>query len=61
MSSRAAFLIVAAAVIFHVPVLATCILLIGYFGFAGLDQWLTNRARTKVIDDEIFGMDSRSS
>lgn len=55
MSSRAALLIVAAAAILHLSVLQACILLIGYVGFAGLDQWLADRERTKVIENELWG------
>jgi hypothetical protein len=55
MSFRAAFLIVAAAVILHVSFLGTCILLIGYSGLASLDEWLIKRAKEKVIEDETSG------
>jgi hypothetical protein len=53
MSARAAFLIIAAAVVLHLSVLATCILFAGYFAFDGLDQWLANRARRRALDEAI--------
>jgi len=55
MSWRAGFLIVAVASILHVSYLQTCFLVIGYFGFSRLDDWIANRARGKVVDDEVIG------
>ena len=58
MSARAAFLLIAAAAIFHLPVWKVCLLLIGYVGFESLDQWLAKRAKGKVIEDEIYGWET---
>lgn len=55
MTFRAGFLILAAAKFFHLSFSQACLLLIGYFGFAALDQWLANRATEKVIDGEVSG------
>ena len=55
MSFKVAFLVVSAAFIFHVTPFQTCILLLGYGGFASLDQWLAARAKTKVLEGEIYG------
>jgi len=59
MPSRIVFLLIVAAVTFHLSFLETCVVLIGYYGFATLDDWLALRARRKmideVIDDELFG------
>ena len=43
MSWRGGFLIVVAAL--------ACLVLIGYFAFARLDEWLASRAKGKMIDD----------
>jgi hypothetical protein len=53
MQFRAAFLIVAGGVIFHVAVLPICIVLIGYIGFASLDEWLAQRKRDAAWESEI--------
>ncbi len=58
MSFRATFLILAAAVIFHVSVWETCLVLVGYFSFARLDEWLAKKAKEKVIDDEMEGWET---
>jgi hypothetical protein len=55
MTFRAGFLILAAAKFFHLSFSQACLLLVGYFGFAALDQWLANRATEKVIDGEVSG------
>jgi hypothetical protein len=55
MSFKDAFLIVAAGVILHISMAAIAVLFIGYFGFTRLDQWLANRARDKVFEDELYG------
>lgn len=55
MTLRAAFLIGAGAVIFHLSFWVACLLLIGYGVFALIDQWLAKRAKEKVVEDEIYG------
>jgi hypothetical protein len=55
MTLRAGFLILAAAKLFHLSFPQACFLLIGYFVFAAIDQWLANRATEKVIDVEVSG------
>jgi hypothetical protein len=55
MSLRAGFLIVAAALVLNLSYWQTGLVLAGYFGFARIDEWLANRARAKVIDDEVIG------
>ncbi len=55
MSLRAAFLIVAATVIFHISFWPTVALLVGYGICAEVDRWLAKRAKDKFLDDEISG------
>ena len=55
MSLRAGFLIVTAALVLQLSYWQTGFVLVGYFGVARLDEWLGNRARGKVIDDEVSG------
>lgn len=43
----------AGGVILHVAVLPICIVLIGYIGFAILDEWLAQRKRDAVWESEI--------
>jgi hypothetical protein len=53
MEFRIAFLIVAGGVILHVAVLPIFVVLIGYFGFASLDEWLAQRKRDAAWESEI--------
>jgi hypothetical protein len=55
MSFRVGFLIFSASLILHVPGWATGLLLVGYSGFAKLDEWMLRRKREKLFDDEISG------
>ncbi len=55
MTLRAGFLIVAAALVLHASYWQTVFVLVGYFGFGLLDQWLDNRATERVIDYEVSG------
>ena len=56
-----AFLVVAAAIMFHRSAWEICLLLIGYWGFTGLDQWLANRTKQKAIDDQTDGWETDPS
>lgn len=58
MSLRAAFLIVAAAVVLRVPFGATLIVLIGYAVCTWLDQWMYDRAKDKVFESEMYGWEA---
>lgn len=55
MSLRAAFLIVAAAIVLRVPFGATLIVLIGYAICTWLDQWMYDRAKDKALESEMHG------
>jgi hypothetical protein len=50
---RNAFLIVAGGAILHVAFVPIFIVLIGYVGFAKLDEWLAQRKRDAVCESEI--------
>jgi hypothetical protein len=62
MSFRAVFLIAAAGAILHVPVSETCLLIVGYLVLGLLDDWMTKRAKTRVmnevVDYEIHGWET---
>jgi hypothetical protein len=53
MSTRAVFLIVAAAVALHIRAFETGLVVAGYIGCSALDQWLVKRARRKLIDEAL--------
>jgi hypothetical protein len=56
---RATFLLVVVGNIFHLSLLETVSIVVGYWISTDIDQWLTKRARTKAIDkiydDEVGG------
>jgi hypothetical protein len=54
-SFRALFLISAAAVVLHVSLLSTLIILAGYIASDRLDLWLSKRKRKRSIDRVIYG------
>ncbi len=56
-----AFLIVAAAIMFHRSAWEICLLLIGYWSFTRLDQWLAKRTKRKEIDYETDGWETDPS
>jgi hypothetical protein len=56
-----AFLIVAAATLLHRSVWEICLLLIGYWSFTRLDQWLVKRTKQKAIDDQTDGWETDPS
>ncbi len=49
------FLIVVTAIVFHVPLPMTCLVLVGYSVLESLDQWLTRKTRRRLIEDEMSG------
>lgn len=51
-------MIVAAGVVFHVAPWATFLVLIGYWSFERLDQWLARRAKEKAIENELWGWET---
>jgi hypothetical protein len=55
MSFRAGFLIIAASLALHAPAWAAGLLLVGYYGFGQLDEWLLRRKRDRLYDEEISG------
>ena len=55
MSLRAAFLILAAAVVLRIPFGVTVIVLIGYAICTWLDQWMNDRAKDKCFESEMYG------
>ena len=60
MSTRALFLIAAAAAIFHLSSWQASVVLFGYGICAYFDQWLSRREREKVISDEMDGWEKDS-
>ena len=56
-SAKAAFLIVAAGLTFHLSVVEVVLLIVGYTVFDNLDQWLARRARREIID-KVLDQDS---
>ena len=56
---RVLFLISAASVVLHVPLLSTLIILAGYIASDRLDLWLSKRKRKRSINRVIYGWKAR--
>src|SRR5712691_3400705 len=54
-SWRVTFLIMAELAVHNIALWKATVVLIGYWSFERLDQWLSKRAKEKVIDDETDG------
>jgi hypothetical protein len=52
-NAKAAFLLVAAGLTFHLSVFEVFLLIVGYTAFDNLDQWLARRARRERIQQVI--------
>jgi hypothetical protein len=57
-SYRAVFVLMIAGAAFRFSFWHTCLVLIGYLSFEHLDQWLSKRAREKIIADETSGWET---
>jgi hypothetical protein len=61
MSFGAGFLIIAASFVVHISIWIAGLLLIGYFGFARLDQYLLRRKRDTFHDEGLRKDDPEDS
>ena len=55
MTTKAAFLLVVAAIALHLSIFWTALILFGYAICAYTDAWLVKKAKNKVIEDETEG------